>query len=218
MSPKRQLRGGVAVAMLSMGLCAGLATAQAQTSPAPAATQTNPTGTVSGSAATPAGATTLSKSDRRFIRKAAEGNLAEVALGRLAEQNSQDSSVKAFGERMVQDHSQANQQLTTVAQNLNVTLPTSPSSSDQKVMDKLSGLSGPAFDKAFARDMVRGHRMDVRAFEHEAKHGRDPDVKQFAESTLPTIREHLAMAEKLPGAPSHRTASAATSNQTATQR
>jgi putative membrane protein len=207
MSRTRHLRGGAAVAMLSMGLCAGVAMAQAQTSPAPAATQTNPSATASGTGATVS--STLSKSDRRFMREAAEGNMAEVQLGRLAEQNSQDPSVKAFGERMVKDHSQANDQLTTVAQNLNVTLPASPSKSDQKAMDKLSGLSGAAFDKAFARDMVKAHRMDIRAFEHEAKDGRDSQVKQFAESTLPTLREHLALAEKLPGAPEHRTASAA---------
>lgn len=190
MSSKRHLRGSLTIAMLSMTVGAGLAMAQTNTD--------------------------VSRADRTFIRKAAEGNVAEVALGRLAQQTGQDPNVKAFGEHMVRDHTQANEQLASVAQSLSVTLPNSPSTSDQAKMDKLSRLSGADFDKAFAREMVRDHRTAIRAFEHEAKDGRDSAAKQFAESTLPTLKEHLAMAEKLPGA-QRRTASAGASNQTETR-
>jgi len=211
MSPKRHLRGNLAAAMVSLAVGASLAMAQtspAQTPPSPSAsypTQSN--------SADASGGSQLSRSDRTFVRKAAEGNAAEVALGRLAEQTSEDPKVKAFGERIVRDHTQANEQLASVAQTLNMTLPTSPSKADQKEMDKLSKLSGTAFDKAFAHDMVKDHRMDIRAFEHEAKDGRDSQVKQFAQTTLPTLREHLALAEQLPGQ-ERRTASAGTTSAT----
>jgi putative membrane protein len=220
MSPKRHLRSSAAIAMLSMVVGAGVATAQTnptQTQASPAQTQPPSSYTSSQAAQTNSGDTASgtgpSRADRTFIRKAAEGNVAEVDLGRMAQQTSQDPNVRAFGERMVRDHTQANEQLTSVAQSLNVTLPTSPSKSDQAKIDKLSHLTGADFDEAFAREMVKEHRTDIRAFERETKDGRDSQVKQFAESTLPTIREHLAMAEKLPGAQG-RTASAGASNQT----
>jgi putative membrane protein len=193
MCPKWQLRYAALAAALSM-TGAGWVMAQA-----PTQTQTNPSSSAA-AAATADTSTTASKADRAFVRRAAEGNAAEVALGRLAEQQSQDPDVKAFGERMVKDHSQANDQLASVAQSLNMTMPTSPSKAEKTQMDKLASLSGADFDKAFAREMVADHRTVARAFEREAKTGHDPQVKEFAQSTLPTIREHLALAEKLPGA------------------
>jgi putative membrane protein len=212
MSPKRHLRSSAAAAaMLSMAVAAGLAMAQTNPpagDPGAQATQTNSADT--------SGGTGLARADRRFIRKAAEGNVAEVALGRLAQQTSQDPNVKAFGERMVNDHTQANEQLASVAQSLNVTLPTSPSKSDQAKLDKLGRLSGADFDKAFGREMVKDHRTDIRAFEREAKNGQQPQVKQFAESTLPTLKQHLALAEQLPGA-ERKTADAGASDQTQTR-
>ncbi|HTX25370.1 MAG TPA: DUF4142 domain-containing protein [Steroidobacteraceae bacterium] len=221
MSPKRQLRTGLTVAVLSMGLGAGLAMAQQNGSvdhpgaQAPAPTVT-PAPTVNGTATTAGTSTRLDKSDRAFVREAAQANLGEIALGRLAEQNGQDPQVRAFGERMVKDHTQLNDQLTSMAQSLDVTVPTSPSKKDDATLNKLAGLSGAAFDKAYARDMVKDHRMDIRKFEHEAKDARSAQVRQLADSALPTLREHLQLAANLPGAPGRRTASAATG--TATQR
>lgn len=215
MSPKRQLRTGLAVAVLSMGLGAGLAMAQQNGSVDPAGAQAA-SPTENGTAATAGASTTLDRSDRAFIRKAAQANLGEIALGRLAEQNSQDAQVRAFGERMVKDHTQLNDQLTAMAQSLDVTVPTSPSKADDATLKKLSALSGPAFDKAYAHDMVKDHRMDIHKFEHEAKDARSAQVRQLADSALPTLRAHLQLAENLPGAPGRRSASAAT--HTATER
>jgi putative membrane protein len=141
---------------------------------------------------------TLTKADRDFMMKAAQGGMAEVETGNLAAKQAQDTKVKAFGEHMVKDHSQANDKLMALAQSKGVTLPTTTSSQDQHTMEHLQGLSGADFDKAYADDMVKDHKTDVREFEHAAKNASDPDVKSFAQQTLPTLKHHLSMAEALP--------------------
>jgi len=140
----------------------------------------------------------LSKADRDFMIKAAQGGMAEVKTGNLAATQAQNSKVKAFGERMVKDHSQANDKLMALAQSKGVTLPTKPDSKDQHTLEHLQGLSGTDFDKAYADDMVKDHKTDVREFERAANNASDPDVKSFAQQTLPTLKHHLAMAEALP--------------------
>jgi putative membrane protein len=135
--------------------------------------------------------------DHSFMEKAAEGGMAEVQLGQLAQQNGQSQEVKDFGQRMVTDHTKANDQLRQVAQQENVTLPTSPSSHDQAEYNKMSKLHGEAFDKAYAKMMVNDHKKDITEFKREASMGSDPEVKNFASQTLPTLQEHLQMAEKM---------------------
>ena len=134
--------------------------------------------------------------DKTFVKKAAEGGLAEVELGQLAAQKASNEEVKKFGQRMVDDHSKANDQLKQVAAQEHINLPTEPSAKDKATKARLEKLSGEQFDRAYMRDMVKDHRTDVAEFAHEAKMGKDPAVKSFAESTLPTLREHLKLAEK----------------------
>lgn len=136
-------------------------------------------------------------SDKTFVKKAAEGGLAEVELGQLATQKASSDDVKKFGQRMVDDHSKANDQLKQVAAQEHIDLPTEPSAKDKATKARLEKLSGEQFDHAYMRDMVKDHRTDVTEFAHEAKMGKDPAVKSFAESTLPTLREHLKSAEKI---------------------
>jgi putative membrane protein len=141
--------------------------------------------------------------DKTFVKKAAEGGLAEVELGQLATQKASSEEVKKFGQRMVDDHSKANDQLKQVAEQEHIKLPTEPSAKDKATKARLEKLSGEQFDHAYMRDMVKDHRTDVSEFAHEAKMGKDPAVKSFAESTLPTLREHLKEAEKI--APTQKT-------------
>jgi putative membrane protein len=135
--------------------------------------------------------------DHTFMMKAAEGGLAEVQLGQLAQQNGQSQAVKDFGKRMVDDHSKANDQLKQVASQAGVTLPASPSSHDQAEYNKLSKMQGDSFDKAYAKMMVSDHKKDVSEFEREANSGGNADVKAFASQTLPTLQDHLKMAEQM---------------------
>ena len=152
---------------------------------------------------TPTGKATSSKhttkmiSDSTFAREAAEGGIAEVKFGQLAEEKGSSQEVKDFGKRMVTDHTKANDQLKADAAKEKFTLPTDMSKRDQTAYDRLSKLSGPAFDHAYARDMVRDHRADVAEFLNESKHGKQEWTKDFALQTLPTLREHLKQAEEM---------------------
>ncbi len=134
-------------------------------------------------------------SDRTFVEKAAAGGLAEVELGKLAEQKGTNDQVKSFGRRMVEDHSKANDELKTLAQSKNITLPADLDTHDQALKDRLSKLSGPAFDHAYMQAMVSDHRKDLNEFRRESTAGKDADVKTFASKTLPTLEDHLKMAQ-----------------------
>jgi putative membrane protein len=139
----------------------------------------------------------LSSTDRTFMEKAGEGGIAEVQLGQLAEQKASSQAVKDFGQRMVTDHSQASDKLKGVASSKGVTLPAGMDAKDKALYDRLSGLSGSAFDRAYMRAMVKDHKMDIAEFQRESNAGRDSDVKSFASSTLPTLQSHLSQAEQV---------------------
>jgi putative membrane protein len=141
-----------------------------------------------------------SSTDTSFAKKAARGGLAEVAMGRLAESHAQSADVKAFGQKMVQDHGAANDKLKVAAEQEHVPLPTRLSPEDQKTLNHLSPLHGEAFDKAYAQTMVKDHKKDIAEFKQEAQSGTASQIQTFAQATLPTLQEHLQMAEKLPEA------------------
>jgi len=138
-------------------------------------------------------------SDSDFAKAAAEGGAAEIKLGQLAEDKGSNQTVKDFGKRMVADHTQADQKLATAASkdNLSTTIPAELNAKDQATYDRLFKLSGSAFDRAYARDMVRDHVNDVAAFRHESNNGKDADIRSFASSTLPTLESHLKQAREM---------------------
>ena len=138
-----------------------------------------------------------SPADKQFMTKAAQGGMGEVALGQLAQTHGSSAGVKQFGQRMVTDHSKANAKLMQVAAKQGVTLPAAPGPEEQATKARLSKLSGAAFDKAYVSDMVEDHVKDVADFTKEAKTGKDPAVKTFAATTLPTLKMHLQMARSL---------------------
>lgn len=137
----------------------------------------------------------MNHTDSQFATKAASGGLAEVQLGHLAVKNASNPDVKAFGQKMIDDHSKANTQLQEIAGRDNITLPTSMDAKDQAAYDRLSKLTGPAFDRAYMKDMVSDHRKDISEFQKEANSAQNSDIKNFASHTLPTLQEHLKMAE-----------------------
>jgi putative membrane protein len=135
--------------------------------------------------------------DAHFAKEAAQGGMAEVKLGQLAQEKGANDSVKSFGKRMVDDHSKAGDKLKEVTLRENITLPTDISAKDQATYDRLSKLNGAAFDRAYARDMVKDHETDVAAFQKEANTGRDDSLKGFASETLPTLQDHLKQAKEM---------------------
>jgi putative membrane protein len=135
--------------------------------------------------------------DHQFIKQAAEGGMAEVELGQLASEKASNSEVKKFGQRMVEDHQKANDRLKEIAAKKGVDLPTEPNSKQKATKERLSKLSGEAFDKAYVETMLTDHKKDVAEFQKESSNGRDPDVKQFASVTLPTLQDHLREVESI---------------------
>jgi putative membrane protein len=138
----------------------------------------------------------LSAADYKFATTAARGGMLEVTLGNLA-QKSTTSAVKQLGRRMVDDHGKAGKRLTDLAAQKGAALPVGISDEQKKQVDGLSLLTGPDFDRAYVAFMVRAHKADLKEFKHAAENVQDPDLKAFAANMVPTIQEHLSMAESL---------------------
>ena len=135
--------------------------------------------------------------DEEFAKRAAQGGMAEVKLGQLAEEKAQSEEVKKFGKRMVEDHTKANDKLKEVAMKENINLPTDLDPKDDSKYESLSKLSGPEFDKAYAKEMIKDHEKDIAEFRRQATNGQKPDLKRFASETLPTLQSHLRQAREM---------------------
>jgi putative membrane protein len=142
-------------------------------------------------------ANALSKSDMRFMKKAAEGGMFEVHLGNLAKQRASNKDVKSFGERMVNDHSKANDQLMRLASDNGVTLPKDLDAKHKKTVDRLSNLSGSQFDREYMNVMVKDHTKDVNEFQSESNRIQNSDLKNWTDDTLSTIKDHLQQAKNI---------------------
>lgn len=137
-----------------------------------------------------------SATDREFATQVARDNAEEIGLGRLATEHGHSEAVKAFGRRLVADHTQAGEELKSAARQDGIDL---PNNDDSKSDDsRLASLQGSEFDRAFAHKMVADHEKDIARFRKEAQASGDSNVKTFAQKTLPTLEEHLRMARELP--------------------
>jgi putative membrane protein len=136
-------------------------------------------------------------SDRNFARAAVPGGLSEVELGRLAEQQAQSPEIRAFGQRMVSDHSNANTQLTRLAGQAGIPLPNTPDAEGQSMREQLKKLHGPTFDLTYIRGQISDHQRAVQLFEYEIGAGQDEALKGFASQALPILMQHLAMAQNV---------------------
>jgi putative membrane protein len=135
--------------------------------------------------------------DQAFAMGAATGGLAEVELGKLVADHASSPDVKKFGQRMVDDHGKANEELASILTQKSMTPPTTLKGKEKSTYDRLAKLNGAAFDRAYMSDMVKDHEKDVKEFERESTSGKDPDLKAFAGKTLPTLQDHLKMAREI---------------------
>ncbi len=135
--------------------------------------------------------------DSEFLVAAAEMDIMEIELGKLAASRGTSSEIKKFGDMMVAEHSQASGELKLFAERLNVSLPTAITEKGQEHWDKLNKRSGSDFDKKYAEMMVEGHKDAISKMEKAAEKANDPGIKEWASSKLPALRSHLAHAEKL---------------------
>ncbi|MCC2545865.1 DUF4142 domain-containing protein [Hymenobacter sp. BT175] len=132
--------------------------------------------------------------DAQFLLTAASSNMLEIQLGKLAVQQGGHAEVKKFGQMMVDHHTRASNDMKPIATQLNVTPPTTLMPMHQAMMDKLSGLSGKAFDEAYMDIMESAHTMDITMFSAKGNAAETPVVKSFAAKTLPMLRSHMKMA------------------------
>jgi putative membrane protein len=139
----------------------------------------------------------LDRHTEKFFKEAAMGGMAEVELGKVAAQKASSAEVKNFGEMMVKDHTGANEKLKALAKAHNVALPTELDKAHQSAKEKLSKKQGVDFDKDYMDQMVRDHKKTIDLFEDTAKKSEVAEVKAFAQSTLPVLKQHLQLAEQL---------------------
>ena len=130
-------------------------------------------------------------SDTDFVEDAAVGGMAEVELGKLASTKAANAEVKKFGQMMVTDHTAANNQLKELATKKGWKLPTDLDSSHKSLADDLRSRTGADFDSEYVEEMVDDHETDVKAFQDKANNATDPDLKAFAQKTLPVLQKHL---------------------------
>jgi putative membrane protein len=139
----------------------------------------------------------VSKSDMRSMQKMAQADMAEIETGKLAAQKAENPEVKKFGQHMVDEHSKMLSEGSQIAKAKGATPPSGPDGKHQKALQKLQGLSGAEFDRAYLKQMVEDHEDALKLVQKAAKNAKDPELKAHAKQGEPHIKEHLAMARKL---------------------
>lgn len=135
------------------------------------------------------------KGSELFLKKAIEGNYAEVSMGELAQKNGQSDGVKSFGKMLSTDHEAANQKATDVAKGMGLTSPASSNAKQKVDYEKMSEMSGPDFDKMFATHMVADHRKDIAEYKKESK--MKDAAGEYASGQIETLQKHLDVAKSL---------------------
>jgi putative membrane protein len=136
-----------------------------------------------------------------FVKKAALDGMTEVELGKVALEKSQNAEVRRFAQRMVTDHGKANAELASIAKTKGIEPPKKLDADHESMVQELKGKSGAEFDAAYSHHMSMDHSKAIALFEDAAR-TTDADVAGFAKKTLPTLKEHKQLADKLPGAKS----------------
>ena len=141
----------------------------------------------------------VARGDRKFIQEAAGSGMFEVQAAQLAAQQASDANVKSFAGMLIDHHTKANDELVKLANAKRVELPAAPPRAMRRDVEKLGKKKGEEFDREFVREVgIKAHEKDIKAFEKASKDLKDPQLKAFVDKTLPTLKEHLAAAQKLP--------------------
>jgi putative membrane protein len=142
----------------------------------------------------------LNSQDRKFMMAAAEGGMAEVEMSRLAVERAASDAVRQYAQRMIEDHTRANEELMQVAASKGVRLPTGPNAKQRTLLARMSAASGAEFDRMYIREAgVKAHEQMAKLHQDEIRKGGDADAKAFATKTLPVVQEHLTMARGMSG-------------------
>ena len=139
----------------------------------------------------------VSTTDQTFADVASQDDLTEIELGLLALQNATSPRVRQFAQRMVTDHTQADQELMQLAKSQNFNLPTQIDAKHKSDVDRLRGMKGEEFDTAYMQKMVQEHRKGVLDFQKQAQSGSDLSLTSFAQKYLPILQQNLQMAQSI---------------------
>ncbi len=134
-----------------------------------------------------------------FMMKAASGGMMEVQLGQVAQDKAKSQRVKDFGSMLVADHTQANDELKSIASSKGIMIPAALMPAHQKHVDMLKMKSGADFDKAYMNMMLEDHKKDIADFKKASQSSTDADIKNFASKTLPVLQKHLDSAQAIHG-------------------
>ena len=135
--------------------------------------------------------------DSKFMMTLATGGMNEIGLSQTALAKSSNEDVKKFAQMMIDDHTKAGDELKTLAASKNVTLPMEMDAKHKAMDQKLSGMSGSAFDMEYMKTMVKDHEKTVALLKKESTSGKDAEAKTFAANLLPTVQGHLDMAKSM---------------------
>jgi putative membrane protein len=148
-----------------------------------------------------------SAEESKFLQEAIQGNLAEVEMGKLAKERSQNKDVRDYGQMLIDDHSKGNEKAKTAAKAMSVTAPTEPSAKQKQEHDMMAKLSGSQFDSMFMSHMVQDHTEDIAKYTAQAQSGDSSKATDYAKESLPTLRSHLAKAQSIESKLSDRSSS-----------
>jgi len=137
------------------------------------------------------------KGDVDFVLAAADGGLLEVQLGELAQRNGSSREVKEFARTMTIDHGKANDELRSLANKVNISLPSGLSEKSQQKYDELAQKKGADFDDAYGKTMVADHQETIEKFRVEANNGQRQEIRDWAAAKIPNLEHHLEMAQKM---------------------
>jgi putative membrane protein len=144
----------------------------------------------------PTGASQISPQDQQFLQQLAKGGQAEVQQGKLAQTRARSPEVRAFAERMVSDHGQANQRVTALARSKNVA-PVMPSQAEDPTLARLRAAQAAEFDLQYMQAQVDNHQRTVQLLQQQASRGASADTRQLAQELLPTVSAHLDQARDI---------------------
>ncbi len=137
----------------------------------------------------------LTKQDSGFLRDAAEGGMFEVQLAQVVQEKATNPQVKELAQRIAEDHTKANDQLTSIAQQIGAEVPQTVSKADQKRIDSFGKMDPSKLDSEYVKLMIDDHQKDIKAFTNEVNKGKNESLTSFASQTLPTLKTHLQMAQ-----------------------
>jgi len=147
------------------------------------------------------------------LQEAIQGNMAEVKMGELAKERSQNKDVRDFGQTLIDDHSKGKEKAMAAAKTMSVTTPSEPTAKQKQEHDMLAKLSGSEFDRMFMSHMVQDHQEDIAKYTAQAQSGNSSKATDYAKDTLPTLRSHLSKAESIESKLSDRSSSNGSSSE-----